>query len=144
MGEGGCAISWWKVFLTTGLVALIPSIKKLGSCECLEPSEFESSHLVSSDSREGMAIRNLLLTDLMSWLPGKRPDTSLDPDHPHYFVHDHSQTEPRKHTNATKREENTVVDVLNEAVSLATFSSYFNINKSLIPVHLEQGSFLLL
>lgn len=141
MGEGGYGISWWKVFLTTELVALISSVKKLGSCKCLEPSEFESSHLVNSDSREGITIRNLMLTDLMSWLPGNRPDTFLDPDQPHYFVHDHSQREPRKYTNVTKREENTVVDVLNEAVSLATFSSYFNVNKYLIPVHLEQGSF---
>lgn len=99
---------------------------------------------MSSDSREGITIRNLLLADLMSWLPGNRPDTSLDPDRPHYSAHDHSQTEPRKYTNATKREENTVVDVVNEAVSLATFSSYFNVNKYLISVHLEQGSFLLL
>lgn len=85
-----------------------------------------------------------MLTDLMRCLPGNRPDTFLDPDHCHYFGHDQSQTEPRKYTNATKEEENAVVAVLNEAVRLATFSSYFSVNKYLISVHLEQGSFLLL
>lgn len=85
-----------------------------------------------------------MLTDLMRWLPGNRPDTFLDSDHPHYFVHDQTQTGPRKYTNATKEKENTVVDVLNEAVSLATFSSYFNVNKYLISVYLEQGRLFLL
>lgn len=85
-----------------------------------------------------------MLTDLMRWLPGNRPGTFLDPDHSHYFVHDQSQTEPRKYTNATKEEENAVAAVLNEAVILSTFSSNFSVNKYLISVHLEQGGFLLL
>lgn len=98
-------VSWWMLFLTTELLALLFSEKKLGSCKCLEPSEFKSSHLVNSDSTEGITNRNLMPTDLMRWLPGKRPDTFLNPDHPHYFVHDQSQTEPRKQTNAPKKEE---------------------------------------
>lgn len=75
----------------------------------------------------------------MRWLPGSRAHTFLDPNLPNYFVHDHFQTEPRKYINATREEENDIVDVLNEAVSLTTFSSYFNANKYIISVDLEEG-----
>lgn len=113
--------------------------KELGSCQRLELSESGSSHLVNTDSREGIRIRNHTLNELTSWLPGSRADTSLDPDLPNYFVHDQSQTEPRNHINAGKEEENGVVDVLNEALSPTTFSSYFSVKKYIISVDLEEG-----
>lgn len=80
-----------------------------------------------------------MLNELTSWLPGSRADTFLDPDLPNYFVHDQSQAEPRKYINAIKEEENDVVDVLNEAVSPTTFTSYFNVNKYIISEDLEEG-----
>lgn len=119
-------------------LALLPSQKSWEAASA-SSSEFGSSHLVNADSREGITIRNHMLNELMRWLPGSRADTFLDPDLLNYFVHDQSQTEPGKYINATKEEENVVVDVLNEAVRLTTFSSYFNVNKYIISVDLEEG-----
>ena len=85
-----------------------------------------------------------MLNELTRWLPGSRADTFLDPDLPNHFVHDQSQAEPRKYRNATKEEENGVVDVLKKAVSLTTFSSYFSVNKYIISVDLEEERCLLL
>lgn len=47
----------------------------------------------------------------MNWLTGSRADTFLSPDLPNCFVHDQSQTEPRKHTQASKEEESNAVDI---------------------------------
>lgn len=69
--------------------------KELGSCQCIELPESGSSHLVNADSREGITIRNHMVTELMRWLPGSRADAFLDPNLPNSFVHDQSQTEPR-------------------------------------------------
>lgn len=47
----------------------------------------------------------------MNWLTGSRADKFLDPDLPNCFVHDQSQTEPRKHIQARKEEESNTVDM---------------------------------
>lgn len=84
--------------------------KELESCQVLELSELGSSHLENADSREGIAIRNHTLNELTSWLTGSWADSSL--------IILCTTKVRQSQENTIKEEENDVVDILNEAVSL--------------------------
>lgn len=84
--------------------------KELESCQVLELSELGSSHLENADSREGIAIRNHTLSKLTSWLTGSWADSSL--------IILCTTKVRQSQENTIKEEENDVVDILNEAVSL--------------------------
>lgn len=102
-----------EVFLAATLVRRGPVIltKELESNQFLELLGCGSSHLQKADSRDGITIRNHTLNKLMNWLTGSSADTFLSPDLPNCFVHDQSQTEPRKHTQAGKEGESDAVDI---------------------------------
>lgn len=84
--------------------------KELESCQVPELSELGSSHLENADSREGIAIRNHTLNELTSWLTGSWADSSL--------IILCTTKVRQSQENTIKEEENDVVDILNEAVSL--------------------------